>query len=181
MYRIFFIVISARTISLGFCRAASGGVYLWAASPKPHLSFPRKRDKIAGSDFKQPKAGTKGAEYRDVFRNPALDMVSRAWRAISIANCGWLRPCALGSLDSDPPLSSPGRQASPVQIRSRRICLGSCKDNFAGSKIGRALRARRVRATDGAGPKETKRKHAPERANASSVPRPTGRSNTGLA
>ena len=27
-------------------------------------------DKIAGSDFEQPKAGPEGAEYRDVFRNP---------------------------------------------------------------------------------------------------------------
>ena len=61
-------------------------------------------------------------------------------------------------LDSDHPWSSPSGQASPVQIRSDRICLCLSKDNFAGSKIGRVPRAHRVRARDGADQKSPKQK-----------------------
>jgi hypothetical protein len=70
----------------------------------------------------------------------------------------WVADPRQVTLDSGHPWPSPFGLPSAVQIRSHRICLCLSKDNFAGSKIGRALRARRARATDGAGQKSPKEK-----------------------
>jgi hypothetical protein len=69
---------------------------------------------------------------------------------------GGSAPAPWVALDSGHPWPSPCGQTASVQIRSRRICLCLPKDNFAGSKIGRAPRAHRARTRDGAGQKRPK-------------------------
>ena len=75
----------------------------------------------------------------------------------------WVADPRQVTLGSGHPWPSPFGQAPPVQIRSGRICLCLSKDNFAGSKIGRAL----VRPEGGPrhgwrGSKVTKRNDTPE-------------------
>jgi len=53
------------------CRVGVDGANVIPANI--YLAYPRKRDKIAGSEFEQPKAGPEGAEYMDVFRNPGIE------------------------------------------------------------------------------------------------------------
>jgi hypothetical protein len=89
---------------------------------------------------------------------------SRLWRLLTF---GFVSPAATAylwvadsrqvTLVSDHPWSSPFGQPSAIQIRSRRICLCPDKDNFAGSKIGRASARPQGPRHGWRGPKVTKR------------------------